>query len=225
MGQELNDNLGSLRAMAPQLNAATAEASSVVQAVEQFLGDELAIGVAGASRPFDSQRAIGEGDRELLVTSHLAFGRFNGRDRIYVLKATLEKAEWKEHFTKVVAEDRVPWTACSREIKLQSFAMLPELIGNLASRVEEVALQTTKTVQTVRELLDAMRHSTQAPPPPPAPSHSRAPDPAPAHEPDPEPASDGLSLHDLTANATPGLFKRSRARSMSATSAAGSDRS
>ena len=93
----------------------------------------------GGEPPFDSQRVLGDDDRELVVTTHLAFGRVQGKDRIYVLKATLEKNEGKENFTRIVAEDRTPWAACSREVKLQSFAMLPELLGNLAARVEEVS--------------------------------------------------------------------------------------
>src|SRR3954469_10572698 len=158
MGQELReDQMGALRGMAAQLNAATAEASAVIQAVDHFLAEELCIGVSAASRPFESQRALGDDDRELVITSHLAFGRVQGKDRIHVLKATLEKNEWKESFTKIVAEDRTPWSACSREVKLQSFAMLPELLGNLAARVEEVSTQTTRTIETVRELIEAMK--------------------------------------------------------------------
>ena len=81
-----------------------------------------------------TRSAIGDDDRELIVTSHLAFGRVQGKDRIYVLKATLEQDEWKENFTKIVAEDRTPWSACPRELRLQSFTMLPELLGNLAAQ-------------------------------------------------------------------------------------------
>lgn len=219
MGHERTEIPDPLRSMATSLHAATAEAAAVVSAVEQFLGDELCIGVSGASRPFESQRAIGEDERERLVTSHLAFGRVAGRDRIYVLKATLEKAEWKEHFTQVVAEERTPWNACPREVKLQSFALLPELLGNLAARVEEVASQTTRTVHAVRDLLDAMRQVG----PPPIPSHvavaaapiPRAPEPRPEPTPAPEsPATDeALSLHDLSASSVPDLFKRPRPRS------------
>ena len=200
MGQEPPENLDALRSMASLLNAATAEASALISAVEQYLGAEICIGVSGASPPFDSQRAMGDGERELLVTSHLAYGRVSGRDRIFILKATLEKTEWSEHFSKVVAEDHTPWDACSREVKLQSFAMLPALLGNLAARVEEVAAQTSKTVQTVRELLDAIR---QVPP---------------AAEPEPEPPpppGEGVSLHDLTVSTAPDLFKRPRAKAMS----------
>src|SRR3954447_12178237 len=163
MGHEPREDLDALRGIAAQLNATTTEAGAVVQAVDHFLGEELSIGVSAASRPFDSQRAIGDDDRELIITSHLAFGRVQGKDRIYVLKATLEKNEWKENFTKIVAEERTPWSTCSREVKLQSFAMLPELLGNLAARVDEVSTQTPRTIETVRELIEVIK---QPPPPP-----------------------------------------------------------
>jgi hypothetical protein len=190
MAHELNEDMDRLRIMAPQLNAVTAEAGAVVGAVDQFLGEELAIGVSAASRAFDSQPAMGDDGRELLVTSHLAYGRVAGKNRLYVLKATLETNEWKEQVTKVVAEERTPWASCAREVKLQSFAMLPELLGSLAARVEEVATQTTRTVQRVRELLDAMRQPAAI---------------------DPVATEDVVPLQDLSVHASPALFKRPRA--------------
>jgi hypothetical protein len=199
MGHEPREDLDALRGIAAQLNATTTEASIVVQAVDHFLGEELCIGVSAASRPFDSQRVLGDDDRELVVTSHLAFGRVQGKERVYVLKATLEKNEWKENFTKIVAEDRTPWSACSREVKLQSFALLPELLGNLAGRVEEVSNQTTRTIETVRALIEVMKQS-------PAGENELEHDPG-------DPLADepvDVPLHELTVSAAPSLFKRPR---------------
>jgi hypothetical protein len=214
-----DDQMDALRGIAAQLNAATAEASLVIQAVDHFLADELCIGVSAASRPFESQRALGDDDRELIITSHLAFGRVQGKDRIYVLKATLEKNEWKENFTKIVAEDRTPWSSCAREVKLQSFTMLPELLANLAARVEDVSNQTTRTVETVRELIDAMKQ------PPTRPRHASEADFDTAHlhaqaiahpndddEIDEEPEPADVPLEELTVAAAPTLFKRPRPR-------------
>jgi hypothetical protein len=203
MGHEPREDLDALRGIAAQLNATTTEASIVVQAVDHFLGEELCIGVSAASRPFDSQRVLGDDDRELVVTSHLAFGRVQGKDRIYVLKATLEKNEWKENFTKIVAEDRTPWTACSREVKLQSFALLPELLGNLAVRVDEVSNQTTRTIETVRALIDVMKQS-------PAGERERELEHDPGVVDDDKPVD--VPLHELTVSASPNLFKRPRSK-------------
>lgn len=202
MAQDLRGDQDSLRIMTRSLNSALAEAGAVVQAVDHFLGEELGIGITAASRAFDSQRAVGDDDREMLVTSHLAYGRVSGKNRLYVLTATLDKNEWKEPYTQIIAEERTPWAACSREVKLQSFAMLPELLGSLATRVEEVASQTAKTVEAVRELLDIMRRPLEAPEPVPA----GAPSPSP---PPPPPPSNDL---DLTVTSDPTLFKRPRPR-------------
>jgi hypothetical protein len=204
MGQEIPEDSDTLRGIVAQLNAAAAEAGTVVQAVDLFLGDELSIGVSAASRPFDSQRAVGDDGTELVVTSHLAYGRVQGKDRLHVLKSTLEKNAWQDDVSKAVSEERTPWPACSRELKLQSFAKLPELLGTLAARVEEVTSQTARTVATVRSLIDAMKQPHSA-------------EPVGATEPEPE--SDDydlprdLPLHELTASVAPTLFKRPRPKS------------
>jgi hypothetical protein len=156
MAQDILDGLESLTAILPLLNSAMAEATAVVQAVDQFLAEELAVGPWVASRPFDTQRAIGDDGRELLVTSHLACGRVSGKYRIHVLNATLDRADGKDQFTQIVGEERTPWLSCSREVRLQSFAMLPELLGLLATKITEITTQTTRTVETVREVLKSM---------------------------------------------------------------------
>jgi hypothetical protein len=156
MAQELYEGIDSLTAILPQLNTAMAEATAVVHAVDQFLAEELAVGPFVASRPFDTQRAIGDDGRELLVTSHLACGRVAGKYRIHVLSATLGRAEGKDQFTQIVGEEKTPWLSCSREVRLQSFAMLPEVLSLLAAKISEITTQTTRTVETVREVLKSM---------------------------------------------------------------------
>lgn len=174
MAQDLIDGLESLTAILPQLNTAMAEATAVVHAVDQFLAEELAVGPWVASRPFDSQRAIGDDGRELLITSHLACGRVAGKYRLHVLNATLDKSEGKDQFTQIVGEERTPWLSCSREVRLQSFSMLPEVLSQLASKINEITTQTTKTVETVREVLKSMgRYPTPTPTTPPSPLFNR----------------------------------------------------
>ena len=156
MVQEFTDGLDSLTSILPQLNSAIAEATAIVHAVDQFLSEELAVGPWVASRPFDTQRAIGDDGRELLVTSHLACGRVAGKYRLHILNATLDRAEGKDQFTQIIGEERTPWLSCSREVRLQSFSMLPELLALLASKVSEITSQTTKTVEAVRDVLKSM---------------------------------------------------------------------
>ena len=156
MVQEFSEGLDSLTAILPQLNSAIAEATAIVHAVDQFLSEELAVGPWVASRPFDTQRAIGDDGRELLVTSHLACGRVAGKYRLHILNATLDRAEGKDQFTQIIGEERTPWLSCSREVRLQSFSMLPELLSLLATKVSEITSQTTKTVEAVRDVLKSM---------------------------------------------------------------------
>lgn len=160
MAQELRADLDSLRVIVSQLNGALAEASGVVQDVDRYLAEEFDIGVWAISRPFDSQRAVGPDGREHLISSHLAYGKAAGRSRLHILVATLERGEGTDQFTQIVTEERVPWPLCPRETKLHSFAMLPELLGALAAKAEEIAAQTSRTSETVRHLLETMgRHS------------------------------------------------------------------
>src|SRR5690348_11253576 len=114
MARETRADLDSLRVIVSQLNGALSEASGVVQDVDRSLAEEFDIGVWAISRPFDSQRASADDGRELLVTSHLAYGKVAGRTRIHVLTATLEKAEGTDQFTQIVAEERTPWPLCPR---------------------------------------------------------------------------------------------------------------
>lgn len=156
MAQDILEGLESLSAILPQLNTAMAEATAIVHAVDQFLSEELAVGPWVASRPFDSQRALGDDGREMLITSHLACGRVAGKYRLHILNATIDKADNKDQYTQIVGEERTPWLSCSREVRLQSFAMLPELLSVLAAKVNEITTQTTKTVETVREVLKSI---------------------------------------------------------------------
>ncbi|MFO0951574.1 MAG: hypothetical protein U0835_10555 [Isosphaeraceae bacterium] len=156
MAQDVIEGLESLSAILPQLNSAMAEATAVVHAVDQFLAEELAIGPWVASRPFETCCAIGEDGRELVITSHLACGRVGGRYRLHVLNATLDRPDGKDQFTQIIGEERTPWLSCSREVRLQSFSMLPEVLSLLAAKINEITSQTSRTVETVREVLKSM---------------------------------------------------------------------
>ena len=156
MAREPRADLDSLRIVVSQLNNVLAEASGIVQDVDRFLSDEFDIGVWAISRPFDSQRVSGEDGRDYLVTTHLAYGKVAGRSRLHVLTATLDKNDAGDQYTQILSEERTPWPLCPREVKLHSFAMLPELLGTLALKAEEIAAQTSRTSQTVRDLLAAM---------------------------------------------------------------------
>src|SRR5262245_29002501 len=159
MARESRADLESLRLVVSQLNGALSEASGVVQDVDRYLAEQFDIGVWAITRPFDSQRTTGEDGRDLIVTSHLAYGKVAGRSRVHVLMAVLDKSDGSDQYTQIVSEERTPWPLCPREVKIHSFAMMPELLGTLAAKAEEIASQTCRTSETVRHLLETMgRH-------------------------------------------------------------------
>lgn len=205
-------DLDSLGIVVSQLNGAIAEASGVVQDVDRYLAEEFDIGVWAISRPFDSQRGTGEEGRELLISSHLAYGKAAGRSRLHVLTAALERADGSDQFTQIVSEERTPWPLCPREIKLHSFAMLPELLGTLASKAEEIAAQTSRTSETVRQLLETMgRHSHGTLE---LTSSRRASNQPHTHSPNSEPSEPepALATQGVGPDLDSGLFRRSRSR-------------
>ena len=156
MDQELHDGLDSLTAVLPRLDAVMAGATDLVRAVDRFLVEELPVGPWLASRPFDSQRTVGEDGRELRLTTHLACGRVDCVYRIHVLRATLDRPEGHESFSQVVAEERTIWHACPPEIRLQAFVLLPELLGLLAGKINEITTQTARAIDTVRAMLGSI---------------------------------------------------------------------
>jgi len=189
MAHEPRVDLDTLKVIISQLNGAMAEASAIVQDVDRYLSEEFDIGVWAISRPFDSQRVVIENGRECVISSHLAYGKVAGRHRLHILTATLERDEATDQYTQIVAEERTPWPLCPRETKLHSFAMLPELLGALTAKAEEIATQTSRTSEVVRQLLEMMgRHSQGVTQP-------------------------TLLAESSTADLDSGLFRRSRARS------------
>jgi len=158
MDQDLHDRLDSLTAVLPRLDAVMDGATDLVRAVDRFLVEELPVGPWLASRPFDSQRTVGEDGRELRLTTHLACGRVDDVYRLHVLRATLDRPEGQESFSQVVAEERTVWHACPPEIRLQAFVLLPELLGLLAGKINEITTQTARAIETVRAMLGSINN-------------------------------------------------------------------
>jgi hypothetical protein len=152
MIEQLREKVAALRAVAPELNAATDEAGQAVQAVDKLLED-LGLGVSQQSGWFDEE--FGEGDEVRRFC--LAYGRCAGRYRLHVLTVTFRKQD-DEVGEQAEAEERMPWSSCPREVKLRAFAMLPELLNALAeeaARLAEQAKATTQQVQNILEVIDA----------------------------------------------------------------------
>lgn len=172
MTEELKMKLAKLRTLAPELNKATDEATAVVQAVERMLGPELSLGIS-ADVCFDTWPAEGyerEGDDEHrldevpTVFAVLVYGRVDGRFCLHVLEETRrEGTNDRGHPTYfTLAVERTPWSSCPRDVKLKSFAALPDLLGEICDEVENLTAESVKTSKAARDLIEAMGASPGA---------------------------------------------------------------
>lgn len=50
----------------------------------------------------------------------------------------------------------VPWSSCPREMKLASFASLPDLLDRMADRASEMVTRAETTAGTVRQMFEAL---------------------------------------------------------------------
>lgn len=159
MTDNLLKSVQSLRKMAPQLNAATDEATGIVRRVEKFLNDECSIGIpALAGLPYKSERVKFEDQDDAEparheMSSQLAYVRVDGKFCIAIQRFICDdRGEVREL-------DSRPWLACPRHEKLESFHQLPDLLGSIACEAEKIALGTTETTKTVARLLSAIEQA------------------------------------------------------------------
>jgi len=167
MTEELKMKLAKLRTLAPKLNEATDEAAAVIATVERLLGQELSLGVT-AQQWYGQRTAEGyESDEDdeshrldeaPTVSMALAYGRVDGRFCIHVVEETTRDGVDDRNFatTFTLSVERTPWISCPRDMKLESFAALPGLLGGLADEVERLTSKAAETSKAARELLDAM---------------------------------------------------------------------
>jgi hypothetical protein len=155
MAAKLRERMDMLRAIAPRLNATTDQASKLVAAVERLLVKELSIGVS-AEAEFDGTDRTDEEGRRVHDCRSLAFGRTSaGTFCIHVLEETgvLDRdGQWDYSVSKQV----ILWPSCSREMKLQSFEKLPELLSAIIAKAEQLAKTADETASKVEELMGAV---------------------------------------------------------------------
>lgn len=167
MTDELQRKMDALRAAASKLNAATNQAAKTVSALDQFLGEELSLGVSARSSCFHQESAPRIDDDEDLdagersIFSYLAYGRVAGTFRLHVLDSIQRRTEagaWEE-----LQVQETYWSSCSREVKLRSFACLPELLETLTKITESMAsgaMETAKAVGTPSPPVDRKAKGT-----------------------------------------------------------------
>jgi hypothetical protein len=165
MASKLSESLNILRAVAPDLNAASNEANKVVKAVEKVLVDELGVGIWEMSDEcsVSAWRVTNDsGDRiEEEIRAHLAFGRVNGSYCIHRNSRIFQK-DSEGNFTQLIDCEDTPWSQCDRQTRLELFEWLPGLIENIAAKATEVAKKAQSTAAMVRELIGDDGDSKQA---------------------------------------------------------------
>jgi hypothetical protein len=147
-----------LRELAPRLNKTADSASSIIKSVEKFL-NELGIGISGYGSYFNEDReATDDGPRK--IYSHLAYGRMHGDFCIHVLNRTFREEPDSHGVPQEIFEfeDRIAWSSCTREIKLQSFATLPKLLADIVAKARKQAEAADQTAATLRETMGTLAH-------------------------------------------------------------------
>jgi hypothetical protein len=123
---DLRQEISRLRALTPQLNAATDRAAKIVLAVERFLDEECQLGL---SAHIDIDENDPE-ERSWPAGTRMEYGRWEGKFRLIV--ADFET--YPDGDTNIT--NRLPWAACTRDRKLSTISLIPCLLRRIAARIE-----------------------------------------------------------------------------------------
>ena len=143
--------LEQIRTLTPRINAASDRAAKIVRRVEAFLQE------SGAAGPVEAGE-VGSGDE----TWMLAYTRVADKQRIVIRHARIRRDEQGAPIDlddfglprfHTVSES--PWGDASRGLRLRTFALLPDLLGQLAERAEEDAERADEAAAAIEELLAA----------------------------------------------------------------------
>ncbi len=162
MTNELKKSIESLRSIAPKLNAATDKAASVVAEVERLLGEELSIGIP-AEVDFESQSRKVPRDEysdktvEVEDALRLAYGRSSscGSFRLMVEQYRVWPGEYVGDSIEEVLQ-QWPWGSAPRKLKLDSFAVLPDLLTRIAEEAGKSLSAADAASEIVIKAADAL---------------------------------------------------------------------
>jgi hypothetical protein len=149
---DLRDAIQALRTLSPRLNKVTDEANQIVRDVEAFLNEECSIGVTAVV----NFQYLGHPDDGPCGGLYLEYRRVGGKFRIAIVESDVDGEDVSVK----------PWADSPRHEKLDSFKVLPELIREIASKVEESISDTEKTTKEIASTLAPLRKSAKAPIPP-----------------------------------------------------------
>jgi hypothetical protein len=142
--KKLREAVESLRNLTPRLNAVTDLANETVRNVENFLNDQLSLGIPACvlvSAEDDDD------DDDDPAGTYLEYRRVGPRFRIAVV------------VTDSLGRDATikAWSDCSRTEKLSTFKKLPELLTKLATQVAEDILNAEQAAKEVDSLITVLR--------------------------------------------------------------------
>jgi hypothetical protein len=145
----ISSSLKKLREIAPQLNKAADDASAIVKEVETEL-TRLNIGIEAEAWVRSTNKTETNCENVSLV-----YRRVRNSFRIAVL---IQKGTqiWDERGESDMAWETItetPWAECPRELKVESFPHLPELLENIVSNAESAKTKVEAAQAEIRKLL------------------------------------------------------------------------
>lgn len=140
----LREAVESLRKLTPRLNDVTNLANETVRKVEAFLNDQLSVGVEALVKV--------KSNPEDYEATYLEYRRVGGKFRIAVCNTDPDGVE----------SGLKPWSDCTRDVKLETFAKLPELLINVAHQVQQEISKTEAAALEVADSISLLR-APQAP--------------------------------------------------------------
>lgn len=153
MTDSLRHSISDIRDISPKLNAATDRASETVVRVEQFLNDECGIGLAAQCQVDAVQ--ISEGKQRI---TYLSYARVGGKFRIAVETEIYCEFTNDQGFADQSweQEDLKPWVNCPRDMKVEAFPMLPDLLEAVAEKAKKAVKAVEDSVAAVDKILAAL---------------------------------------------------------------------
>jgi hypothetical protein len=138
---DLSTSIDKLRKSASRLNRITDQASETVKEVEAFLNKECSAGV----QAFVKIKEIGE--EEDSAAYWLEYRRVGQKYRIAVTKT---------YPMGPPDEDVKPWSDCARDVKLEAITKLPDLIQEIAKKLDEQIVAAEAGVNAAVAVLVAL---------------------------------------------------------------------
>jgi hypothetical protein len=140
----LSLSIQGIRESVGRLNELTDTAAKVVLRVEKFLNEKCSAGVEASVTVKQSRCAADDPP----TYTKLKYARFGPRYRI-----TVTEEDWTEGNE---SETVKPWSDWDRETKLETFGFLPELLTEIATRVDEQVQVAESAVAKVNKVLDSL---------------------------------------------------------------------